>query len=797
MDKMDNSRPNIQRRVLRSRANSYSDSAFENQTRHPWLREQLEEIRKFNNLLNQEDVGDVHIKQEDERSHRSDDRNPKPADSTLVLVSDIGRPYRSRSNSFSDTTSNHYSRYGWFQNMQTELKEFNMLLRNVESNRSSIDKREPSSTLDPEDHILEGDLETNAKIAVTVIVKADPESQDTAAALKLTNGFLSDGLKGEAGPTEEKTALPRNQVRTLSRVLYPMSLFRNIARKRRLEAEQDLSVAETDTKRLFEWNRQARASPCSFLTENSVKIVLPESAFKALASEFSIRIDQKPDKQGGECGFPPREAPSANKSSNDASIKRDLKTRGAAIFDMSEVTELIQLLKGRMERVPQSLACTENKVSFVEMVEQLEQIIDPVPFKSALEKFNQIIPDCDARNRYTRAPTRCLANNQTGERCLWKMGEYRHGLGVDEGTVSGLLNELEGTNANLNGPQCLARLKELTRIAVCDRGPRDGPTQREAVNEKLEELFSAGTGPTDSEYSSGQPPSLPSTAGKNPAYQVPRIKKPFVPNIRYWLRSSKRDIHYVPMYKLYYHRPLTSAGIDSTVRAHARKILLTDQDVARQQGFRELSETAEGYLYVYWNRAAFGHLKIGCTTKTVDERLSGWRGDCRHSADELYRSEKVPHVARLEKLIHAEFSNHRVKELGCRGCGIMHIEWFRNLELTFVKNRIEVWIDWIKNEPYQKGPTGIWRLKPEVEMSLPLTSSITPSAPITPRKATPRRHSTQNASPKMSSKSPRKRTPSRGEARVPRYDFRCRPEWRLSLYASSPTQASSQQLAVT
>ena len=127
-----------------------------------------------------------------------------------------------------------------------------------------------------------------------------------------------------------------------------------------------------------------------------------------------------------------------------------------------------------------------------------------------------------------------------------------------------------------------------------------------------------------------------------------------------------------------------------------------------EQANREFTkqELDAGYIYAYWNRTVFGAYKIGYTTRNVDERLIEWESKCKHEAERVYPPHHevaalVPHAKRVERLIHADLRKCRFVELGCHGCYRSHCEWFKGLNESLLKSKIEKWTDWMMSEPYE------------------------------------------------------------------------------------------------
>ncbi|MCJ1401667.1 hypothetical protein MMC11_004884 [Xylographa trunciseda] len=125
-----------------------------------------------------------------------------------------------------------------------------------------------------------------------------------------------------------------------------------------------------------------------------------------------------------------------------------------------------------------------------------------------------------------------------------------------------------------------------------------------------------------------------------------------------------------------------------------------------------------GYLYVYATVGDFGARKIGVTARDdIQERMGEWLNKCKRRINLIYPlgNEKVsvPHVYRLEKLVHTELKEYRFGESGC-GCGVQrHEEWFhaKDHHITEVVRR---WTEWLLKAPYEKSK-GEWVLKKEFQ----------------------------------------------------------------------------------
>jgi hypothetical protein len=134
------------------------------------------------------------------------------------------------------------------------------------------------------------------------------------------------------------------------------------------------------------------------------------------------------------------------------------------------------------------------------------------------------------------------------------------------------------------------------------------------------------------------------------------------------------------------------------------------------------SELHDGYIYMFWVKPVFGYVKIGMTEKQTNERLEEWKEKCgktfelfpKFSASNVTR---VKHVARVEKLIHAELKERRARIGECDVCGKGHIEWFY-VNDTEAKRVYDKWSSWTQDSPYQEcTQTGKWRLRSDITVS--------------------------------------------------------------------------------
>jgi T5orf172 domain len=181
----------------------------------------------------------------------------------------------------------------------------------------------------------------------------------------------------------------------------------------------------------------------------------------------------------------------------------------------------------------------------------------------------------------------------------------------------------------------------------------------------------------------------------------------------------------------FYYR---GASLQTSVNEHINRLLrksLSPQD-----------ENKKGFIYMYWIAGSFNFVKIGLTSRTTTERLNEWSKLCGHEIQEFTKSveepgDQLPHIHRVEALVHAELREARLEEIVCKGCRGGHIEWFA-VSPAYAQKVINKWSKWIRTEPYVEGElkssiiaNGINALCTPVELSVRGTASFAALRPET------------------------------------------------------------------
>jgi hypothetical protein len=114
-----------------------------------------------------------------------------------------------------------------------------------------------------------------------------------------------------------------------------------------------------------------------------------------------------------------------------------------------------------------------------------------------------------------------------------------------------------------------------------------------------------------------------------------------------------------------------------------------------------------GSVYIYSRRSSPGFVKIGWTSRSVDDRLATW-SECGYTPMELFRVTGVPYAQRVETLTHYELIKEWRREQPCKGCWIKkheqvrHQEWFEVSQEKAIQV-VSTWAELFKkSNPYER-----------------------------------------------------------------------------------------------
>ncbi|KAK5317275.1 hypothetical protein LTR70_005892 [Exophiala xenobiotica] len=108
-----------------------------------------------------------------------------------------------------------------------------------------------------------------------------------------------------------------------------------------------------------------------------------------------------------------------------------------------------------------------------------------------------------------------------------------------------------------------------------------------------------------------------------------------------------------------------------------------------------------GILYLYTRASSPGYVKIGLTTKSIQARFDAWSRDCGYTPLLAESFANVPHIYRVEQLVHFELAKYWRLEKQCQKCPKQHKEWFE-IAATKAGRVAGQWAEWMTvADPYE------------------------------------------------------------------------------------------------
>lgn len=332
--------------------------------------------------------------------------------------------------------------------------------------------------------------------------------------------------------------------------------------------------------------------------------------------------------------------------------------------------------------------------------------------------LEQIVP-YSIHTRLAQNPLLCVASlvKRPQDRCL----SSRPSASIDRTIKDILRYDIQASNAKF-----LDHIEELVRTAMC------GTHRNAALSEKrqgdLKVLLSSLSHPstqdcsdiqawidaiTKSKSSSGIPGPIDHVSEKahEPAPRTPyKTASRLVarPATRGTTKSVSVTLEHSPHFSPYQPKWTKSLSVSQALREVITKPL-------------KPTDEKPGFIYLFWDKEHFGKLKIGYT-KDLKKRLKDWNQKCGrthayHPAIGRGELPEIPHVSRVERLIHAELKDCR-EERSCASCNMIHQEWF-DVEDALVLKVFQKWQNWIAQNPYAlDGETGEWVLRSEMMETL-------------------------------------------------------------------------------
>ncbi|KAH6878478.1 T5orf172 domain-containing protein [Alternaria rosae] len=247
----------------------------------------------------------------------------------------------------------------------------------------------------------------------------------------------------------------------------------------------------------------------------------------------------------------------------------------------------------------------------------------------------------------------------------------------------------------------LTQLKAGSRISQL-RSKLEGTTRMTALDQSTLTQWVNTISDLDASMDHAARPIIIETKSKPP----PQLKRELKPMFK--LPTVETKARFSPSSGFRTYEPTKTRGLSVFSALHEK--------AASPLGTKDLTP---GYVYLFWDKAFFGMVKIG-HTKDLAKRLKSWNTKCKHQHDYHSSAEsqvEMPYVHRVEQLIHTELKGCRLRRQ-CEGCGKLHKEWFEASQAHVVKV-MKKWREWILQEPYvQDKESREWVLKPEILASL-------------------------------------------------------------------------------
>jgi hypothetical protein len=280
--------------------------------------------------------------------------------------------------------------------------------------------------------------------------------------------------------------------------------------------------------------------------------------------------------------------------------------------------------------------------------------------------------------------------------------------------------EISGDDIEDHPSRFLGHIEELIQESMC--GTHRNVALSSKRQKKLRELVTCITDLSVMEYTEFKAWVDAITSSTPPARdQAPTVhivgkdtgsgaSKTFEPrDVAIALSATKRSLTtasseqvYLPGFSTYQPKRTQNLSVSSALREEIMKPLTP-------------SALKAGFIYLFWDLENFGAVKIG-RTNNLARRLADWNRGCGrthmyHPASQRGELSEIPHVNRIERLMHIELKQCR-KQRWCKGCGKNHVEWFVVGE-TLVTQIFRKWHDWIMQKPYAlNATTKQWELRP-------------------------------------------------------------------------------------
>ena len=331
--------------------------------------------------------------------------------------------------------------------------------------------------------------------------------------------------------------------------------------------------------------------------------------------------------------------------------------------------------------------------------------------------LDHIVP-LNIHSRILEHPEKCVASIVTkpGERCKSK----RRGS-----SINAIIGKLSRCNVELDLKRFLQHIDQLVEAAMC--GTHLNSARAKKRQEKLNHLvndFTELSYEDRAEFQSWMDTIAPRdlhTGAPTPMARVSRVdntaaiqtfetpEEPTLPSMKQDTPASDaRKQSPLSKFQDYQPKITKNKSISSALLEEITQPL-------------KPSALKDGFIYVFWDKEHFGKVKIG-RTNNLKRRLEEWNKDCNrehmyHPVSRREGLQMMPHVSRIERLIHLELKECR-KQRYCSSCNKNHTEWF-DVGEALVTEIYNKWKEWIMRKPYALDVvSGKWMLRPEMVETL-------------------------------------------------------------------------------
>ncbi|KAM6513241.1 hypothetical protein FALCPG4_015693 [Fusarium falciforme] len=365
---------------------------------------------------------------------------------------------------------------------------------------------------------------------------------------------------------------------------------------------------------------------------------------------------------------------------------------------MISLTQSSMELEAALDKLAKLVHC-KNHDSGLPKKDRIEAWIKEFPVGEVSATNPAVLVEKRIRKALVLESTQCIGIvDNADSRCEHRIGGQR----VNNCALT--IDKIVNPDVYLNDSYLEGLLKVLETNMYCCQHINEQPLQRAAswkssivkiLKDHIVKLTESGA-PGETEGPSGapntqEPPEGPST-GKSDGL-VLRSGSLSIPNF-------DRDL------STYWPTTYNTSPFEITERSDRLADYRSSYDIVKREMTRELHDKDQrgGHVYMYEVEGNPGFVKIGYTTRSVEERLQDWDFDCNRAPKVLYpipssTTAAIPNARRVEALCHAEL-DHRKIRIYCYGCLKPHLEWFE-ISSTEAIAVIQKWSNWMATRPYQ------------------------------------------------------------------------------------------------